>query len=85
MKQGYTPIAGMCLLPILVGTVLIYGAHRRWRWLVDPPVEWWPFYSQALIKKLLGANGSLYFTYLLGFLFLVSGLYFTCVFSTSTQ
>jgi hypothetical protein len=52
---------------ITLGLLLISGAYRRWRWLVDPPTELWPFYSQSLIKKLFGKHAVVYFTYLVGF------------------
>src|SRR6266478_2590731 len=29
------------------GVTMIYGAHRKWSWLVDPPDYLWPVYSQA--------------------------------------
>jgi len=49
-----------------VSAVLVGGAYRRWAWLVDPPSSWWPFYSQATIKKLFGTKATLLFTYFLG-------------------
>jgi hypothetical protein len=57
------------------GMVLVVGAHRRWDWLVNPPDEMWPYYSQAFIKKLFGKEGVIVFTYCLGILFMVLSLY----------
>ncbi len=55
------------------GVILIVGAFRRWKWLVDPPLGWAPFYSQAAIKEKMGTTFLLYFTYFLGFVFLAFG------------
>ena len=38
-----------------IGFLLLVGAIQRWSWLVDPPDEAWPYYSQALLKKILGS------------------------------
>ena len=61
------------LIPVVAGLVLIIGAFRRWKWLVDPPLRWSPFYSQAAIKEKMGTRFLLYFTYFLGFVFLTFG------------
>jgi|SRR5215467_7709287 len=66
----------------LVGVLMIVGALRRWKWLVDPPLSWAPYYSQARLKEMMGARAVLYFTYFLGFVFLASrsfGVYRTVV------
>jgi hypothetical protein len=62
-------------LSVVVGLVCIVGAFRRWKWLVDPPLSWLPFYSQAAIKKKMGTRFLLYFTYFLGIVFLAGGIY----------
>jgi hypothetical protein len=52
-------IAGQILVGIFVAAVRvleIVGVRRRWKWLVDPPEEWWPFYSQSFVKKFFGAE-----------------------------
>ena len=59
----------------LCGVILIVGAWRRWKWLVDPPLSWSPYYSQARLKEMMGATAVLYFTYFLGLLFLAAGSY----------
>ena len=59
----------------LVGMLLIIGAFRRWKWLVDPPLSWSPYYSQARIKEKMGTTFLLYFTYFLGLVFLAAGSY----------
>jgi hypothetical protein len=61
------------LIPLFAGLVLIIGAFRRWKWLVDPPLSWSPFYSQAAIKEKMGTTVLLYFTYFLGIVFLAAG------------
>ena len=62
-------------LSVFVGIVCILGAFLRWKWLVDPPLSWSPFYSQAAIKKKMGIRFLLYFTYFLGIVFLFFGVY----------
>jgi hypothetical protein len=53
-------------ISIVLGIASIWGAYRRWRWLVDPNVAGWPFYSQSFVKKFFGTNALLGFTYFLG-------------------
>ena len=66
------------LIPLLIGILLIIGAYKRWKWLVDPPTtEWlggWLVYSQAAIKKHFGKTFLLYYTYLLGIAFTIVGI-----------
>lgn len=47
----------------IVGVLMLVGAYRRWRWLVDPPLSWSPYYSQAMLKEMMGPTAVLYFTY----------------------
>jgi hypothetical protein len=61
------------LLVVLIGLVIIYGARRRWRWLVDPPEWLYLVYSQSFLKVLLGRQFVLYFTYFMGLLFALVG------------
>jgi len=63
------------LITAAIGVMLIVGAYRRWRWLVDPPTDLAPYYSQALLKRILGVRGVVVFTYLLGFTFVALSLY----------
>ena len=58
---------------VVAGIVLVVGAYRRWRWLVDPPIEWSPYYSQAHIRRLFGKTFTVYFTYFLGIVFVFGG------------
>ena len=58
---------------LVVGIVFIVGAYRRWRWLVDPPVEWSLFYSQAQLRRLFGKTVTVYATYFIGFVFVFGG------------
>ena len=58
----------------LVGILLLVGAYRKWSWLIDPPTDYWFFYSQSLVKLIVGRAGLIWFTYLLGSLFVVGGL-----------
>lgn len=70
----------IALLFFLCGLTLIIGAYRRWDWLVDPPTDMWPYYSQAFLKKLFGSSFVVGFTYVIGFLlilFVLFGLFNT--------
>jgi hypothetical protein len=62
------------MLWLAIGVILICGAFFRWRWLVDPPLEMSPYYSQALLKMLLGTKAVVWFTYILGTLFVLGGI-----------
>ena len=57
----------------LVGIVYIIGAYQRWRWLVDPPIEWSVFYWQAVMRHRYGRTFTLYFTYFSGLVFVIFG------------
>lgn len=54
-----------------LGCLLVFGAHRRWNWLVDPPLEYWTVYSQAFLKKFFGPRFGIIFTHALGGLIIV--------------
>jgi hypothetical protein len=59
---------------LVAGIVSCIGAHRKWKWLVDPPDKMWSWYSQAFIKKVFGTRFTVGFTYFLGILFIVFAL-----------
>jgi len=46
------------VLPVtlLFAVLFIVGGKKRWKWLVDPPEEWALFYSQSLLKILVGKD-----------------------------
>ncbi len=48
------PGIAFCVLFAAAGVMLIVGANRRWRWLVDPPRELWLCYSQAFVRHVFG-------------------------------
>ena len=58
-----------------VGALLIVGAVRRWAWLVDPPTSLWFCYSQSLVKAIVGTEGCRSFTRMLGFVFVLAGIF----------
>src|ERR1700722_7643412 len=60
-----------------LGTILIVGAFRRLKWLVDPPLGLSPFYSQARLKEIFGRSAVVYFTYFLGLVFFAAAGYST--------
>lgn len=54
---------------LVVGSLLcIYGSHRRWKWLVDPPEHLALVYSQSLLKVLFGRVFVCKFTLIVGWL-----------------
>jgi hypothetical protein len=44
------------ILATLLGGLLLFGVKQKWRWLVDPPEDGSPFYSQAFLKENFGPN-----------------------------
>jgi small-conductance mechanosensitive channel len=62
---------------IALGVLGIAGAYFRWAWLVDPANEhWWSrYYSQATLKRWFGRRVVLVYTYVIGALFIVAGLF----------
>lgn len=56
---------------LAVGVWLVYGAKKKIKWLVDPPENSSRYYSQAFIRKIFGLQFTIYWTYFLGFLFIV--------------
>ena len=60
-------------LVLVIGFLLVFGAYRRWRWLVDPPLEWSLFYSQAQMRRLYGKTFTIYATYFIGCVFILGG------------
>ena len=61
---------------IALGLLLILGAIRKWKLIVDPPDYLWPFYTQALFKKVLGRKELLVQTYIVGICCLGAGIYY---------
>jgi len=55
------------------GWILLRGALQRWEWLVDPPTEYWFFYSQSLLKLLFGSEGCRALTIAMGAMFMAVG------------
>ena len=60
---------------LLAGVVLCVGASHKWDWLVNPSDRMWPYYSQAVIKRLFGRRFTIGFTYFLGVLFIAAALF----------
>ena len=59
-----------------IGCILVIGARQKWAWLVDPPDEMWPFYSQAFIKRFFGRRVLIGYTYVTGGVFMLLSLAF---------
>jgi hypothetical protein len=41
---------------LAAGLVGLFGLHRGWTWLVDPPSRLWPIYFPSLVKYLFGTR-----------------------------
>ena len=63
--------------PGALGAITLVGAYRRWRWLVDPPLTWSPYWSQAYFKEIFGQTALVYATYFLGLVFFTSSCFMT--------
>jgi hypothetical protein len=61
-------------LSCLIGILSIYGAYKKWKFLIDPPESLAGFYSQAWIKKLYGRKFLLWETYIMGVIFIAMGV-----------
>ena len=61
------------VIVLAAGIVLVVGALRRWKWLVDPPEELRFFYTQSLYKSLFGTEGCRSLTLVLGSSFIGVG------------
>lgn len=59
------------LTGVFLGLLLIFGAWRKWSFLVSPTESLWPIYSQSLMKKFFGSRGAAIFCYLVGVLIVV--------------
>jgi hypothetical protein len=64
----------VCTSASVLGVIILYGAKRRWRWLVDPPEWLYLLDSQSMLKVLFGQRFVLIFTYVLGAGFVIAGL-----------
>lgn len=61
---------------IALGIIFILGAVKKWKFIIDPPNYLWPFYTQALVKKIFGRKTLIIQTYFWGILSLAFGLIF---------
>lgn len=48
------------------GLFVVFGAYRRWKWLVDPPTFLWFCYTQSFFKLIAGVEGCRVISVLLG-------------------
>jgi hypothetical protein len=58
-----------------VGALLVFGAVRRWAWLVDPPTWLWFCYTQSMFKAAFGSEGCRAVTINMGAIFVCVGLF----------
>jgi hypothetical protein len=60
------------------GSLIIVGAKCRWKYFVEPyynPKWDWRYYIHKYLKKVLGRNYLVYFSYSLGVLLISAGFY----------
>jgi len=60
----------------LIGFLLFYGGYKRWKFLVDPPENLWPFYTQSFMKKIDGPEGARSWALFIGAISFCAGVYF---------
>ncbi len=63
-----------CLPILVIGALTLYGVKKRWRWLVDPPESWSPFYSQSFVKENFGPQAPAALARVVGIGFVALGL-----------
>jgi hypothetical protein len=52
---------------IFTGSLLmIIGTKYRWRFLVDPPERWSPYYAHSFLKKCFGSRFLVVYNYVVG-------------------
>lgn len=62
-------------LVIYLGTLLIVGVYKKLDFLIDPPIEWSPWYSQSFLKKLFGKEFVYWETLIFGVALVFSGIF----------
>jgi uncharacterized protein (DUF3820 family) len=66
----------MTMVCIVFGIFMIFGAYKKWKFLVDPPEKYWLWYSQSFFKKFFGKNIVILETYIAGICSIFMGYYF---------
>ena len=69
------PEAVIAAVVALMALIMIIGARRRWRWLVDPPTFLWPLYPYALVKYIFGRTVVIWLLYISGITMLLGLTY----------
>jgi hypothetical protein len=62
------------VIVMIVGSIFLIGAKRGWRWPIDPPEDWSPFYSQSFLKETCGPKAPRIMANVLGIGFILVGL-----------
>ena len=60
---------------ILLGILLLIGNKLKYKFINNPPPEWWLFYSQSFIKKFFGHKFLVYYTYFLAICLILGGIF----------
>lgn len=63
-------ISGMA---VYVGAILLWGAMKKPKFLIDPPDDYWFILPNGLIKKLIGRKGLILYLYVSGGALLLGG------------
>jgi hypothetical protein len=61
---------------LVAGGFLLWGVKQEWRWLIDPPEDLSPFYTQAFLKSYFGRDAPRKFAKFLGFGLMILGSVF---------
>lgn len=61
----------MFILFGILGIIIIVGACLKWKWLIDPSIDYSSVYSQAMVKKILGKKGLKLYTFFMGVIFII--------------
>jgi hypothetical protein len=66
MTPNRGQVIGIGTLLIVFRSLLVLGAYRRWRWLVDPPVRMWPYWNLTWLKREFGVHAVVIFAHGIG-------------------
>jgi hypothetical protein len=58
-----------------IAVMMLVGARRRWRWLVDPPLRLWIAHPYALLRYFLGETAVVWVVYVSGIVTLLFIVY----------
>ena len=75
MRNAGTLIAFGLTVTGAIAVMMLVGARRRWRWLVDPPLRLWIAHPYALARYLFGERAVVWVVYVTAIVTLLLILY----------